>query len=418
MGAGLRPGQILALGSGTALEFYDFAVFSFFAAQIGRTFFPSSDPNHSLLASLATFGAGFLMRPLGAVVVGRVADRVGRKPAMLASLMLMGLGVVFIALIPGHDVIGGWAGPLVVAGRLLQGFAMGGQLGPSIAYLVEIAPTERRGFYASFQLIAQQMATLMAGIVGFVLARLISDRALDQWGWRVAFLFGTLVVPVALVVQNTLAETLRLPDQAAGAVESKWPLSRIMPLGLLLLAGGTTGIYLINYMTTYATETLHMAKWAGFGATVVIGVTGAVAGGIGGLLSDRFGRKPLQIWPTAFMVVALVPLFSILAVARTPAALLGVSAVLGVTIGLAGAAVLAALTESLPKSIRGGTFGVIYALAISVFGATTQFMIAWLTAVTHNPLAPPAYVTVILLAQLCGMILMPETAPRRARAAV
>jgi MHS family citrate/tricarballylate:H+ symporter-like MFS transporter len=183
----------------------------------------------------------------------------------------------------------------------------------------------------------------------------------------------------------------------------------------LLLAGGSTGVYLINYMTTYATETLHMPKWAGFGATVVIGAVGAVAGGIGGALSDRFGRKPLQIAPTAFMVVALVPMFAFLAAVRSPAALLTVSAVLGVGTGLAGAAVLAAITESLPKSIRGGTFGVVYALAISVFGGMTQFMIAWLTAVTHNPLAPPVYVAVILTAQLCGMILMPETAPRRAR---
>lgn len=408
----MRPGQILALGSGTVLEFYDFRVYSFFAAQIGRTFFPSSDPNHSLLLSLATFGAGFFMRPVGAMAVGRIADKVGRKPAMMLSLILMGVAVVAIALIPGHAVIGGLAGPLVVGCRLLQGFAMGGQLGPSIAYLVEVAPPGKRAQYASFQVIAQQCASLMAGVIGFTLARAITDQQLDQWGWRVAFLIGALIVPVALIIQNTLAETLRMPERAAAPGERPPPsLKKVMPLGLLLLAGGSTGVFLINYMTTYATETLHMAKWAGFGATVVIGVTGVIAGMIGGRLADRYGRKPLQIIPTAVQVLALLPMFAVLAAVRSPVTLLAVSAVLGAINGLAGGAVLTTLTESLPKRIRGGTFGVIYALAISIFGGMTQFIIAWLTAVTHNPLAPPAYVTVVVALQLCAMFAMPETAP-------
>jgi MHS family citrate/tricarballylate:H+ symporter-like MFS transporter len=167
-------------------------------------------------------------------------------------------------------------------------------------------------------------------------------------------------------------------------------------------------------MTTYATETLHMAKWAGFGATVVIGVTGVIAGGIGGALADRYGRKPLQIIPTVVFLVTLLPMFAFLAAVRSPASLLAVSAVLGTINGLAGGAVLTTLIECLPKRIRGGTFGVIYALAISIFGGMSQFMFAWLTAITgHNPLAAPIYVTVVIALQLCAMIAMPETAPIR-----
>src|SRR6185295_6261219 len=190
--------QVLAVVAGNAIEFYDFVTYAFFAAQIGRTFFPSDTPGTSLLASLATFGAGFLTRPLGALVIGRYADRAGRKPAMLLSFWLMGIAVVGLPLVPSYASIGLAAPVLVIGFRLLQGFALGGEVGPNTAYLMEAAPTRHRGFYISMQATSADVAVMVAGLVGVLLANLLAPAQLDAWGWRLALLPGAIIVPFGL----------------------------------------------------------------------------------------------------------------------------------------------------------------------------------------------------------------------------
>jgi len=187
--------HVAAVTLGNALEFYDFTTYGFFAIYIGRTFFPSSTPGTSLLLSLATFGAGFLTRPVGAMVIGPLGDRIGRKPAMLFSFALMGLAMIGMALTPSYARIGVTAPILVVLFRLLQGFALGGEVGPTTAYMVEAAPPTRRGFYASLQYASQDAAGLTAGLVGTLLASLLSAAQLQDWGWRVVLLLGASVVP-------------------------------------------------------------------------------------------------------------------------------------------------------------------------------------------------------------------------------
>src|SRR3954466_2889327 len=187
--------QVLAVVAGNAIEFYDFVTYAFFAAQIGRTFFPSDSPGASLLASLATFGVGFLTRPLGALVIGRYADRAGRKPAMLLSFWLMGIAVVGLPLVPSYASIGVTAPSLVIAFRLLQGFALGGEVGPNTAFLMEAAPPQRRGFYVSMQATSADFAVLVAGLVGVALASFLDSAQLDAWGWRAALLPGAIIVP-------------------------------------------------------------------------------------------------------------------------------------------------------------------------------------------------------------------------------
>ena len=187
--------QVAAVAAGNALEFYDFLCCSFFAVQIGGTFFPSHNAAASLLASLATFGAGFLTRPVGALVIGRFADRMGRKPAMLLSFGLMGAAIVGLALTPPARSIGVAAPILAIGFRLMQGFALGGEVGPSTAYLVEAAPPHRRGLYVSMQYMGQDAAVLAAGLMGVGLAGVMGADALRDYGWRIAFLAGAVIVP-------------------------------------------------------------------------------------------------------------------------------------------------------------------------------------------------------------------------------
>ncbi len=407
----LKPSHVAAVAVGNALEFYDFLTYAFFAGQIGRTFFPSTDPNASLLASLATFGAGFCMRPVGAFVIGRLADRIGRKPAMLLSFTLMGLSIVALALIPSYARIGPLAGALAVLCRLVQGFALGGEVGPSTAYLMEASPPGRQGLYVSFQYVGQQLAVMAAGIVGFILARLMSDQALDAWGWRIAFVLGVTIIPFGVILRRRLVETLSVADPRPAPAAPTPGLVKLIGLGLVLLAGGTTVTYLGNYMTTFATETLHMPKTLGFAATFVVGIGGAVVSPIGGWLSDRFGRKRVMIIPWAIMLLVLVPSFGWVVQQRSALALLGVSALLTTLSCLTAAAVLAAITEGLPKSIRSGALGLIYAVAISIFGGSTQFTVAWLTGLTHSPLAPAWYATVAVGLSLLAMLALPQTRP-------
>jgi MFS family permease len=403
---------VLAVVVGNGLEYYDFVTYAFFASQIGRTFFPSNTPGTSLLASLATFGVGFLTRPLGALVIGRLGDRIGRKPAMLLSFFLIGIGVVGLPLIPSYASIGVLAPLLAIAFRLLQGFALGGEVGPSTAFLMEAAPPLRRGFYISLQATSADFAVCIAGLVGVGLASVLEPPALDAWGWRVALLLGAAIIPVGFVLRRTLDETLRPPAQAS---EEPAPTgyARIVVLGLILLGAATTTNYLLEYMTTYANVTLGMSSRVAFGATAVIGLSGLLCDSLGGWLSDRLGRKPIMIVPWLFLAVAVFPSFWLLERLRTGAALYTACAVLACLSTLSSATIIVAITESLPHRVRSGAIAITYALAISVFGGSTQFFVTWLIRATGNPLAPGWYMFCGVIIGLIALTQLPETAPIR-----
>lgn len=401
---------------GNALEFYDFLTYAFFAVQIGRTFFPAQGPSSSLLLSLATFGAGFFTRPLGGVVIGRMGDRLGRKPAMLLSFSLMGVAMTGLALTPSYAAIG-VAAPIMVLGfRLVQGFALGGEVGPTTAYLIEAAPIEKRGLYASMQYSTQGFAVLCAGIIGAVLASVMDEAALDAWGWRIAFLIGTLIVPFGLWIRRRLPETLHAAVAAVpsdGAVPAEGPYRRAAALGLVMLASGTIAAYVMDYMTTFAIATLHMRANVAFGAIVIVGLSDTCLAPVSGRLSDRIGRKPMMIVPWALLLVTVVPAFAIIAHFASTAALFGATAVLAVLNTLGSTPVLITLTESLPARIRSGTLAITYALAVSTFGGSAQFIVTWLIAVSHSPLAPAWYMAAAVAIGLAAMIATRETAPAR-----
>lgn len=414
-----------AAALGNALEFYDFIVYAFFAIQIGHAFFPTESAYGSLMLSLATFGAGFVTRPLGGIVIGAYSDRAGRRPAMMLSFTLMGAAAVGLALVPSYATIGLAAPILAISARMVQGFSLGGAVGSTTAFMLEAAPVERRGLMVSWQSASQNIAATAGGVVGVVLAAVMTPAALDAYGWRIAFLLGAVTLPFGLWVRTALPETLHAHEPHAATqstAETTFGLlrenSRIIVLGLTVLAGGTISTYVANYMTTFAEDTLHMAAGIAFGATVASNLLGFVAALYGGWLSDHLGRRPVMIWFNLAYLVLIYPVFYWIVSSRSAVPLLGGLAVLTFLAQVAFGAFYAALTESLPKRIRGGAFSVIYASSIALFGGTTQLVITWLIHVSGSPLAPAWYLLGATLIMQIAMRLILESAPsQRARAA-
>ncbi len=211
-------GAIIATLVGNTIEFYDFIAYAFFAVYIGKAFFPTNDPTASLLLSVATFGLGFLTRPLGAVMIGAYADRAGRKPALLLTVGLMSLGTLGLVATPSYASIGIAAPIILVLSRLAQGFALGGEVGPANAVLLECAPVKQRALYMSLQGASQGVANMAGGIVGLVVASALTRDQLASWGWRIPFAFVLLLIPVGVYMRRVLPETLPEPKHAtAGA---------------------------------------------------------------------------------------------------------------------------------------------------------------------------------------------------------
>src|SRR3984893_16840961 len=371
---------------GNMLEFYDFVTYSFFAIQIGRTFFPSHSQFASLMLSLATFGAGFVTRPIGALVIGAYSDRAGRRPAMILSFTMMGSAIIALAVTPSYDAIGIAAPILVIVVRLVQGFSPGGEVGPTTAYLMEAAAVGRRGLAVSCQPASQLIAATAGALVGVVLSEVMTSEALDSYGWRIAFLIGAIILPFGLWMRTRLPETLhgretgtvmaQTTGNSLGAIRAN---VRVMILGLLILASGTIITYVTQYMTTYAENTLHVATDLAFATTVVSNGVGIVAALYGGWLADRAGRWPVM------SLVGTIPY----------------------------SAFYVALAEGLPKNIRGGAFATIYAVAIATFGGTAQLIVTWLIHATGNALAPAWYMMFATAVGLVAMIMMRETAPAK-----
>jgi len=409
----ISPRQVTAAVVGNALEFYDFTTYAYFAVQIGHAFFPGRSAFESLMLSLATFGAGFFSRPIGAIVIGSLADRVGRRPAMLLSFALMGLAILGLALTPSFKQIG-LAAPLLALGfRLLQGFALGGEVGPTTAFLIESAPAGRRGLYGAWQGASQGVATLLGGLIGVALSTHLSAQDLDAWGWRIAFLIGALVLPFGLIIRRNLPET-RHHVEAAHAAHPDTPSLRghlrTILLGLALVGSFTTATYVFQYMTTYASTTLHMKAGVAFGATVISGAAGLVFTLLGGALSDRFGRRMLVLVPRTLFLLATYPAFLLMVRNHDGVTLLSAVGIMGALSSMSSGPGLILLAESVRKEVRGVVLATVYAVALAIFGATTQPAIAALIHVTGDPMAPAWYMMAATAVGLVAIGLMRETA--------
>ena len=411
-GSGLPAHQIVAVALGNALQFYDFLTYGFFASQIGYAFFPSRDATASLIASLATFGAGYLTRPVGAVLIGIFGDRVGRKPAMLLSFALMTVGILGLALTPAYQRIGIAAPICAVACRLIQGFGLGGEVGPSTAYLLEAAPPARRGLYVSLQYMTQDAAVLLAGLIGFGLANTLSVAALNHWGWRLAFLLGAGLVPIGFILRRSLPETLQAGAADAPARAETASL-RAPLIGLIMLSAATVCIVVMNYMTTFAIHTLGLQTNVSFLATVTLGACGILSDPIAGWLCDRFGRKPIMIAPWTLLLLMVVPCFEYLTQHPSRLNLLACTALLNIPICIAAVSVLVSVAESVPRSSRSAMIATLYAISATIFGGSTQLVVTWLIHSTGSSLAPAWYMAGAAAVGLLAMCSARETAPIR-----
>ncbi|WP_407193277.1 MFS transporter [Bradyrhizobium sp. STM 3566] len=409
----LTSRAVMGATIGNILEFYDFGTYSFFAIQIGQAFFPATDPFASLMLSLATFGAGFVTRPIGAIVLGSYSDRVGRRPAMTASFTMMSAAVLLLAMTPSYETIGLAAPSLVVFARLLQGFALGGEVGPTTAYLMEAAPADARGLTVSFQPASQQTAATAGALVGEILSLTMTSEALNAYGWRIALLLGAATLPFGLWLRSALPETLHRPEHVL--VTQPWGQPRadrrIMSLGFVILASCTITTYVTGYMTTYAINTLHVSAPLAFGTTLISNTVGIAAALLGGLLADRAGRRRTMIWPQVTALLMTYPVFLWIAESRSAFALLGGLGALTLIGTIPYSAFYVSMAEGLPRNLRGGALATIYALAIAIFGGTAQPIVTWLIHLTGSALVPAWYMLFASAAGLLAMLMMPQTAP-------
>jgi MFS family permease len=418
--------HVAAVSIGNALEFYDFLTFSLFAIYIGEAFFPGKDPTEKLLSSLAAFWAGFLTRPVGAMVLGPLGDRIGRKPAMLISFTMIGLAMLGLALTPTYAQIGIAAPILAVGFRLIQGFALGGNVGPTTAYMLEAAPPERRGFYAAFQYSSQGAAILGSSLAGLLLASFLGPKDLAAWGWRLAFIVGVINVPFGIWLRERLPETLEASAGAPQAPDAPSarpkhtpirPYARLIICGFLLLVSGTIVTYALLYLTTFALDTLKLGPGIAFGVSAVNAVTLILFSLVGGSLCDRWGRRCVILAGALISAAVTWPIFwAIVHHPGWPSLFAGV-AVLGVTTSITAAPVIVALTEGLPPAIRSGGVAIVYAFAISVFGGATQFVLKGVLVASGDPMTPAWFLIGALALAVPAALALNESAPARAQAA-
>ncbi len=401
---------VFAAVLGNGFEFFDFTVYATYLNLIGQAFFPSDNVFVSDLASAATFGVGFVARPLGGALIGAYGDHAGRKPAMTLSIALMAVGSAAIAVTPGYAAIGVWAPILLVLARLVQGFAVGGEVGPATMFMLEAAPPPRRMFFASWQLASQNLGSLASGLIGLVLALLLAKSSFNAWGWRVPFALGVLIAPVGVYIRSQLVETLDRSSRersassaaiAASVLRENWPG---VLLGLALISGGTITQYFLINMTPYAIRTLHLPESAAMLGTVTLGVTGALGALAGGLLADRFGIKTIAIAPRLLFMLLLFPVMKFLVANPGAATLAAAIAVLSVLHAASVAVGVMLVPLIFPPAVRSTGLALSYSLGVAIFGGTATYVVTWLVGTTGDPLASTYYVMASSVVMLSAVL--------------
>ena len=415
--------MIVAATIGNILEWFDFVVYGFFAVTIAEVFFPAGNPTVSLLITFGAFGLAYLVRPLGAIIVGGFTDRHGRKAGLLLSIALMMIGTSLMAITPGYATIGLAAPILITLARLLQGFSVGGEFGSAVSFLAEHAGG-RRGFAASWQFATGGMITVLASLFGVMLTTLISHQQLVDWGWRIPHFVGMLVGPAGLYLRAKMVET---PEFAEAELPPTIPISDLLrrhPLPVLLALGisiiSNSAFYLLAYIPTYGVKTLHLPAYVGFVATLIGGGFLAIGCPLFGHWSDKISRPLIMVIACWLFVLTSYPSFWLMAAFPSLAACIFAVVWLNLVKAAYSGVLPSLMAEQFPVEVRAIGVALGYSGSVSIFGGLAPLIATWLIAVTHDPLAPSYYLIVTAILSLMALIVIQrrrragrEPAPQR-----
>jgi MFS family permease len=410
---------VVRVASGNFLEMYDFMIFGYFSAAIGRAYFPSSSEFASLMFSMTTFAVGFMMRPLGAIFLGAYIDHIGRRKGLLVTLILMSVGTLTIATVPGYASIGLFAPIVVVLGRLCQGFSAGVELGGVSVYLSEIATPGRKGFYVSWQSASQQVAVVFAGVLGFALSSLMPPETLDAWGWRIPLIVGCLIIPFIYMIRRTLQETeefaARKSHPASAEIYRSMLLHwRILLTGVAMVLMTTVSFYTITaYTPTFGKSILKLSQSDALLVTLCVGISNLIWLPLMGALSDRVGRRPLLLSFAGIAVLTAYPAMAWLVEQPSFVKLLCVELWLSFIYAGYNGAMVVHLTEIVPVAVRTAGFSLAYSLATTI-GGSTPVIVTYLIHETGNRAMPGAWLS---LAAGLALITAHITRPRKAKMA-
>jgi len=402
-----RMANVFRVTSGNFMEMFDFFLFGFYATYIAKTFFPSGDEFASLMLTFVTFGAGFLMRPLGAIILGAYIDRVGRRQGLIVTLLLMAMGTMLIAFVPGYATIGALAPLLVLIGRLMQGFSAGVELGGVSVYLAEMSTPGNKGFYVSWQSASQQVAIIAAAALGYGINSWLTPGEVSAWGWRIPFFIGCMIVPVLFVLRRSLQETQEFAarkhkpsvNEILHSMVENW---KLVVAGMMLVAMTTVSFYLITvYTPTFGKMVLKLSTTDSLVVTFCVGISNFIWLPIIGALSDKIGRRPILLTFTILTLLTAYPVLSWLVSAPSFVRMLEVELWLSFLYASYNGAMVVALTEVMPVEVRTAGFSLAYSLATAIFGGFTPAIATWAIAATNNKAAPGLWMS---FAAACGLI--------------
>lgn len=404
-----RRRAIAATILGNGFEWFDFMVYGFFAITIGQLFFPTGNELTSLLLSVATFGVGFVVRPIGGVLIGIYADKAGRKAALSLTILLMAGGTALIGLAPTYEQIGIAAPILVIVARLMQGFSAGGEMGSATAFLTEHAPADRKGYYSSWIQSSIGFAVVLGAMAGTVLTLCLSPEQVKAWGWRIPFLLGILIGPIGFYIRSNVDETPAFLENKEKAkrpfseVLSTYPRETLTTFSMVIL--WTVCIYvLLFYMPTYAVKTLKLPQSMSFIAGVVGGTVITILSPFVGAWSDRVGRKKLLAFASGGILLLAYPMFNLIVTTPSQTTLILFQSVFGVLIAIYTGPILAAFSEIFPSRVLSTGLSVAYNLAVMTFGGFASLILTWLIATTGSAMAPAVYVGVAAAVSFVGVV--------------
>jgi MFS transporter, MHS family, citrate/tricarballylate:H+ symporter len=401
-----KVGAVLRATGGNFLEMFDFFLFGIYAAPIGKAFFATGNEFLDTSLAFVVFWVGALMRPVGAIYLGAYVDSIGRRKGLIVTLAIMAMGTIIIAVTPSYATIGVAAPIIVVAGRLLQGFSAGVELGGVSVYLAEIAKPGAKGFVTSFQSSSQQVAVFAAALIGYTISQTLAPEAITAWGWRIPFLIGCLIVPLIFILRGSLQET---PEFLARKSHPKPPEiyralfanRSIVLLGMLMVMLTTVSFYFITVYTPDFGKSLNLTASDSLLVTLLVAAANFFWLPIGGALSDRVGRKPVLIGAAALILVLAYPALTWLASDPSFQKLIAVLMTFSLGYGVYNGAMVAALTEVVPAHVRASCFALAYSLAAALFGTSTPIISKTIIGHTGNRAAPSFW---LMLAAACSIV--------------